>query len=519
MLIGLLFLLNILAVGGAFFLRWRGWRTAHIWMILVSFSLVEWLMLILIRVENIAPLGLNDWFRIGEISLGLQFQVTYRNWPIAFSILTAMPVLLITGIARLNVRKDLISWSSGIIFIAISFLTVIASDLWAVVILWTVFDLIEIFYYMVIVPTSDQSGLQRSLVIRFIGSLLLIYNTALLSRSGINPLVANITGEQSALFVLAAVLHSGVLPLINQSGDLDQASQTEKIIHRLIKILLLTISISILSFFSSPNLQFPVDLSLSVLLIFLLIQFGIQLNSGKIEEFNEKWQVFITLFIVFLFYNFGNIVFWITVFYISSIFLILYTHRNKSSIIFPLILLVLISGLPYTLNTFGVRGFVNIDFLIPIVLSVIFLSLFLGRFYRTIKQEREEIEAMEPLYQIVYLSGLLVIVLSAGLITFKFIGPPQEELSLWWLGLVGLLLTGLFIFLSTKKNIKIFSRLKLDRSTVTIKILSLDWLFNLGDAIAKRMKNLAAGFSDLLEGAGGLLWALVLLVLILSILQ
>jgi hypothetical protein len=351
------------------------------------------------------------------------------------------------------------------------------------------------------------------------GSLLLIYNTALLSRSGINPLVANISGEQSALFVLAAVLHSGVLPLINQSDDLDQASQTEKIIHRLIKILQLTISMTILSFFSSPNLQFPVDLGLSILLFFLLIQFGIQLNSGKIEEFNEKWQVFNTLSIVFLFYNFGNIVFWITVFYISSIFLILYTHRNKSSIIFPLILLVLISGLPYTLNTFGVRGFVNIDFLIPIFFSVIFLSLFLGRFYMAVKQEREEIEAMEPLYQIAYLSGLLVIVLSAGLITFKFIGSPQEELSLWWLGLFGLLLTGLFIFLSTKKNIKIFSRLKLDRSAVTIKILSLDWLFNLVGAIAKRMKNLATGFSGLLEGAGGLLWALVLLVLILSILQ
>jgi hypothetical protein len=260
-------------------------------------------------------------------------------------------------------------------------------------------------------------------------------------------------------------------------------------------------------------------LGLSILLFFLLIQFGIQLNSGKIEEFNEKWQVFNTLSIVFLFYNFGNIVFWITVFYISSIFLILYTHRNKSSIIFPLILLVLISGLPYTLNTFGVRGFVNIDFLIPIFFSVIFLSLFLGRFYMAVKQEREEIEAMEPLYQIAYLSGLLVIVLSAGLITFKFIGSPQEELSLWWLGLFVLLLTGLFIFLSTKKNIKIFSRLKLDRSAVTIKILSLDWLFNLVGAIAKRMKNLATGFSGLLEGAGGLLWALVLLVLILSILQ
>lgn len=518
MLIGLLFLFNILAVGGAFFLRWRGWRTAHIWMVLVSISLIEWLMLILIRTENITALVYSDWFRIGDLPVGLQYQVTNGNWPIAFSILTTLPALLLTGIARLNVRKDLISWSCGVIFTGISFLTVIASDLWAVVIFWTVFDLLEIFYHLVIVPTADQISLQRSLVLRFFGSLLLIYNTALLSRSGINPLAANISGEQSVLFVLAAILHSGVLPF-SLSVNIDQKSTTEKIINRLVKLLLLTTSFSILSFFNTPVVQFPVGLGLSVLIIFLLIQLGIQLNSGKIEEYNEKWQIFIAFFIVFLFYNLGNLGFWIASFFISSIFLILYTHRSKSSIVFPLITLLLISGLPYTLIAFGVRGFAETKNLILLIFSVVFLSLYLGGFVRTIKQERDEIEKMEPLFQIVYLFGLLVIVLSKGLIAFKYFGPPQDELSLWWLSVFTLLLTGMLHILSTKKNIRIPFGLTMDQSAITTKILALDWLFTLGDAAAKRIRYLAVGFSNLLEGAGGLLWAIVLLVLILSILQ
>jgi len=179
----------------------------------------------------------------------------------------------------------------------------------------------------------------------------------------------------------------------------------------------------------------------------------------------------------------------------------------------------MISGLPYTLNTFRVRGFVVTDDLIPLFFSVIFLSLYMGGYLRTIKQDKNEIEKMEPLYQIVYLSGLLVMVLSTGLIAFKYIGLPQEELSLWWLNAFALLLTGILVLLSTKKNIKIPSRLKLDRSAITIKILSLEWLFTLGDAAANRIRNLAAGFSSLLEGAGGLLWAIVLLILILSIMQ
>jgi hypothetical protein len=423
----------------------------------------------------------------------------------------------LTGIARLNVRKDLFSWSAGILFVGISFLTVIASDLWALVILWTVFDLLEIFYHLVIVPSLETTQLKRSLVLRFFGSLFLIYNTALLSRSGINPLVENISGEQSTLFVLAAILHSGILPF-NISIYSDQTSKTEKIIHRLVRLLLIISSFSILSFFPTPDLQFPVDLGMSLLFIFLLIQFGIQLYSGKIEEFNEKWQVFIAGFIVFLFFNFGKVEFWIPSFFNLSLFLILYTHHAKSFLLFPLIQLLLVTGLPYTLNAFGLRGFNESGFLIPLFFSAILMALCLERFFRAVNKETTEVEALEPLYQVVYLSGLLVIVLSSSMIAFKYTGPPQEELSLWWLGVFEILLVGILIFLSSKKNLKIPSRLKLDRSVLTLKILSLDWLFNFGGAAAKRIRNLAFGFSKLLEGAGGLLWAIVFLVLIFSIL-
>jgi hypothetical protein len=112
-----------------------------------------------------------------------------------------------------------------------------------------------------------------------------------------------------------------------------------------------------------------------------------------------------------------------------------------------------------------------------------------------------------------------VIVLSTGLIAFKYFGPPQDELSLWWLSVFTLLLTGMLHILSTNKNIRIPFGLTMDQSAITTKILALDWLFTLGDAAAKRIRYLAVGFSNLLEGAGGLLWAIVLLVLILSILQ
>jgi hypothetical protein len=110
-------------------------------------------------------------------------------------------------------------------------------------------------------------------------------------------------------------------------------------------------------------------------------------------------------------------------------------------------------------------------------------------------------------------------VLSAGLISFKFIEVTQVEISLWWIGVFVVLIASILVFLSSRGNKIFYSASKIARSSAELQISTLQWLFDLTKVIENRLRNLISGFSRLLEGPGGILWALVFLVLILSILR
>ena len=518
MLIALIFLVNLLVIGIAFFLRWRGWRTAHIWMILVFISLVGWLLFILVKLENFSPLVLPNWMAIGDMPVLLQFQISANNWPFAFSFLTAIPIFLLTGIARLDVRNDLKFWSAGILFISIAFLASLAADLWSVVIFWTALDLLEVFYQLVIFKEPDYSQLQRSLIVRFFGGLLLIFVTATLSTASINPVLVGLSESGSVMVFIAALLHSGVFPF-KQTPSTVQSPQTEWILRGLVKLIVLMASFSLLVYFPKPNLSFIINTALQIVTYLFIFRVGLIEITSKEKEADSQWTFFLAGFIVFLYLNSANLEFWLPALFLTSVFLLVYSHRSRSTMLFPLIMTLLVSSAPYTVNSIGSRAFLFDEFRISILGVIPPLVLFLGHFFKTTIQYHKDFSEIESIYQVVYLFGLLLLILASGVISFKFIEPLQREVAHWWVGVIVVsLLAGLYI-LQRKRKIKLPNTSKLYFSVSAQKFLSLDWIFRLSAQIEKRLKNLAAGFSNLFEGAGGLLWALVLLVLILTVLR
>ncbi len=518
MLIALIFLANLLVVGIAFFLRWRKWRTAHIWMILVFISLVEWLLLILIRIENFSPLALTDWMTVGDTPVSLLFQINAKNWPLAFSFITTIPALLLTGIARLDVRQDLKFWSAGILFLSIAFLASLAADLWSVVILWTALDLLEVFLQLVVFNETNHTYFQRSLIVRFFGSLMLIFVTASHSTSSINPMLSGLSDSGSILIFLAALLHSGILPL-RQLKTTNHLTHNEWIISDLVKLVILITSFAIFIYFPKPTISFFAATILQIVTYLLIIRIGLS-EIADIEKKSEfLWPLFIAGFIVFLYLNSANFEFWLPALFLPSIFLLVYSHRNQSTIFFPLIMTLLVSGLPYKLNSFGSRAFLFEDFRLVILWVLPLLVIFLARFLKKSLQNHKEFSGIESIYQIVYLFGLLVLTLSSGVISFKFNAPFQMESNQWWVGVIVVSLLVVFLILHRSRKFHNPFGSKLDMTGLTQKVLSLDWVSRFTDLVEKRLRNLAASFSNLFEGAGGFLWALVILILILTIIR
>lgn len=518
MLIALFFLVNLLVIGIVFFLRWRGWRTAHIWMILTFISIIEWLLLILIRIENFTPFVAAGWFSIGDTPVIRQLHIVEANWPLAFAFVSTIPTFLLTGIARLDVRRDLRYWSAGILYISIGFLAVLTADLWSVVIFWTALDLLEVFYQLVVFNEQEQGQFQRSLIIRFLGSLLLVFATASLSSSSINPSLGGLSGSGGALVFVAAFLHSGILPL-KQTAATDHSPQSEWILKRLIKLVILMASFSILIYFPNAAFSFIVLAALKVSSFLLVFRIGLDgiTRTEKVTE--SEWFLFLAGFIVFLYLNSANLEFWLPALYLPSAFLIVHTLRSRSTPLFPLLMILMVSGLPYTVNAVLSRAFLFEEFRLSILWIIPPWVFFLMHFYGKSVQREKELSDIESIYQIVYLLGLLQLILTTGVISVKYLVPAQSEFALWWIGVIVLsLLTGL-IMLRKNGKLKLPFSSKTDSSGSAMSILSLDWIFSSGSGIERRLKTLAASLSNMFEGAGGFLWALVLLVMILTVLR
>ena len=102
--------------------------------------------------------------------------------------------------------------------IAFSFLALISADLWSIVLLWTILDLLELSFHRLILNDVNDKIYFRKFIIKSLGSILLIWNIASLSSSGFNPLVNGIVSSSpnTSIFI-ASLIHSGIFPLRYES--------------------------------------------------------------------------------------------------------------------------------------------------------------------------------------------------------------------------------------------------------------------------------------------------------------
>ena len=205
---------------------------------------------------------------------------------------------------------------------------------------------------------------------------------------------------------------------------------------------------------------------------------------------------------------------------ISILWLALFSHRSKSLLIFPVISTFLITGLPLSLTAFGPRGFIGEGISVGLLVFLFSQILFIIGYIKYAFERNEKFYELERWYQVAYLVGLFLPLLSAAAIIFFMRTTIQVEFQNWWIGSVVVLLAVLGYLFSAKKsshsNPEKF--LPQARSIFILRFMSFEWLFNTFSFIENKVKGFVNGFSGLMEGEGGIIWALVLLILIFSML-
>jgi len=519
----IIFILCILSALVGYFLKIRGVRTAYIWMILVFISFMLWTALIIIPYNRFSPIIHNNWFRFGETRINLQFVINPQNWILVVSLFALNLSFLLTGISRLDIKNDLANWVFQLLLIAFSFLALISADLWSILLLWTAIDLLELGFHIMVLKDASEKIYFRRFIIKSIGSMVLIWNIASLSRSGFNPLINGIVSSipNTSIF-LAVLLHSGIFPFESESKN-SSSVRSSDLLKKLFIIMNFIVSFSVITNLQTPELPFVFSLSISIIAYFLIIYFSLRwaLLSGKDFSFQPLLFLESGVFIFLYFYGAAQYIIYILALLTISIFwLELFSHRSKRLLIFPFIGTFLISGLPFSLTAFGTRGFIGYGVSLGLIVFLISQIFFMIGYIKRAFASNEKFSELDIWYQVAYLVGLFIPFISAVAIIILSKAAIDLELMNWWVGAI-VALIAVVGYLLLKKSISISSSEKFfgqGNRIFILRLLSLEWLFNIFSFIEIKVRGFVDGLSELMEGEGGILWALVLLILIFSML-
>jgi hypothetical protein len=201
--------------------------------------------------------------------------------------------------------------------------------------------------------------------------------------------------------------------------------------------------------------------------------------------------------------------------------LFLFSKRNRMLVILPLLGLMGLSGLPFTPSASGWAGIVAAPFQgSSIFFWIILLLIFAGYIKHSLKPNNEKVE-LERWMQVVYPIGLFFLIATQWLI--GVVGwPGSFTPGLWWASVITAILLipvmfGLqnleFQFLRPENNQAWWVVVSKNAGSNLTRFFSFRWLFSIVQFFYTMIEWIIDVFSKILEGDGGVLWVILLLII------
>jgi hypothetical protein len=511
----ILFLLTASAV--SLFLRYKGVRLAYIWMVFILTNSIVWLLLFIIQPEKISPLVLKNWIKIGSTPVDLILELNNMNWPISVSYFTILVSYSLTSIARLRGNKSLYAWVEMAVLVLSGWLVILAGDYWSILITWTLIDFVELLFYLRY-KILDPDGFYLHFLVKFIGSMLLIYGISRSFQENPQGLFRNNIEGVGTVILLAAILHSGILSNIQKKSSKNNYFQVSLIFLRIISF---TASFYVLTYISDYRLSFFIEIIIKILFFSVAIWGAYRWAMGSNESYGFQELLLAFGGMVGYLYLTGAgiaIVYWLIFMLMPIGWLFLYSDRDQRIYLFWFLCLFMMSGLPFSLTYQGLKIFLINSNSIDLLLITLPLILVIGGYIKHASKKRGKFNYLEPWYQVFYLIGLFLPLISMSAVTLKNTRLLADEFSGWWIGAVVLSLSIMVYFYQVKSENQVIQLKKNRELRVGNFSISSHGMQIISEKIYFFFENILTFISKLFEGAGGILWAVVFLALFLTIL-
>jgi len=404
------------------------------------------------------------------------------------------------------------NWASILFLVSIGLLTVSADNPLTLVIAWFAMDITELATLLRTVKEEKSEELVVGFAIRLGGVFLLLWASIVSISSGSPLNFREIPDRAGILLLLAALLRLGVIPLHLPIYDLEQR-------RGIITTLRLISAASGFSLIARiPSTAFPTDILpylIIIIGIFTIISGWRWLQSTD-ELTGRPYLISGFGFLAITAMLFGNIqgsVAWGVSLILSGGLLFMYSSRGRSTSWLLFIGLWGLSALPFSLtaSVWINRTDINNLLFIPNILGYSFILT--GYFRHAFTKQGDIDIGLEPRWvQVIYPIGLSVLPFIS--ITISLMDWFQtRSIGLWWVSSITLILS-LFIYLLFNRFIKSSIMMKLRYQPGKINFITdAFW------AIYRFIHKIISLLTSILEGDGGMLWSIVIIVLFISIIS
>jgi hypothetical protein len=492
---------------------WRV-KAGYQWFLAISIALTSWVLLISSYTPFPRIIPLMSWESGKLFSSSPTLLLDEYSWGFGVAIVTIFLGILLTDIARVR-EINPNTWAAGMALAGAGLLAIFSGNPLTLLFGWAIIDIAETT--ALLRQVSDSSHRERVVVafsIKVVGILIVV--SAMIRSSSIVEALSfmDIPSEIGGYLILAAGLRLGVLPpyqLFLKEPPLRRGYGT---LVRLVPVAASLILLARVASVGAPPLWEPYVLVIAALA-------GLYGAFSWISAEDELagrpfWILGMAAFAVASATRgdpSASKIWGLGLLYSGSV-LFLYSARNKWFSVFPLLGWLGFSALPFSPTWHGLGLFSGWN----LALSGVFIltqALMVWGYVRYVFREGYHQDEIERWGWIIYPIGLGMIVLThfgMGI----FLGetsPPEGPVvsTLWWGGTFAFSLAALLWLLSRRKP----SFIPRFGSTLS-KLFSFNWLYRTFWWLYQSLSTLVARAALVLEGEGGILWAVLILILLMA---
>lgn len=490
---------------------------AYAWFVAVLGALIAWPLVLLSHSNLPQTISLFRW-RPEWLSEHSPYLLLDRySWPFALALVTMVLSAFLTDVIRAN-DKNWSSWAGGLLLGGLGVLAVQAGNPMTLLLLWMAIDLTElVFLLLQPVQSIDRERAIIAFSARLAGTMLLVWAVIYTSALGSSLEFSSIPSQASIFLLLAGGLRLGVIPM---HQPLRRGYATRRNLGTVSRLVASGASMILLVRIAEVGVPTDVYLVLLLLTGFTAVYSAVAWAIAPDEvEGRPYWILGLASFVVASTIRAQPLagLAWGIVVILSGSVLFLYSIRHKYLLLLLALGAVGLTSLPYMPVWNGVFLY-SPEFELPLGLFLIAQSILLVGYIRHALRPIPPPVGTERWVFVIYPWGLAL--LPAVLI---LIGWFEMDMSLNLAsvlpGIMVVTFSGILIFMAQRlARREALARTIHNAGSVLIRFFSFDWVYRLLWGVYFALGRLIRLVVNILEGDGGVLWAILLVVLFAAIL-